>query len=434
MNPINPRNPANPWRVFRIVFAKEMRELIRDRKTLFWLLAPPIILPAIALLAVLFIGTQTARYITQGFPTAVVNGSAAPGLVAHLKHSGTLIVTELPANVGHQAGDPGDNGALITLSVPDDFQQRLDANQPVRLELVRRDNAFVTTLALGAVRSEIGAYNDVVLDQRLKASGRDRSWLTPITVDEAQVAAAATSVAAPAEAGAPAASTGLGAIFLPLAVTSWLVGGGLGLIVDATVGEKERQTIETILVTPASRLGVVLGKLGAVFVASLVVMGLWMIEGVFLSLVSDAGPKVLAAQNASAADIAAIVAQSGQNLGGLILVLLLMLIPFIVVLNSLVMAFCSFASSYRESNVFMFVLQLALPALVLLSIFSIGPNAGAGWYAIPILGTIIAIRDLFSQTLTASGLALSVISTSIYAIGALALASTIYSRDWTHFR
>ncbi len=423
MNPLSAKNPATPWRVFRIVFGKEMRELIRDRKTLFWLLAPPIILPAIALLAVLFVGTQTARYITQGFPVAVVNGSTAPGLVAHLRHSGALIVTELPAGAD-------DNDALITLKVPDDFQQRLEADQPVRLELTRHDNAFVTTLALGAVRSEIGAYNDVVLDQRLKVSGRDRSWLTPITVDESQAAAAATSVAAPAEAGLPAASTGLGAIFLPLAVTSWLVGGGLGLIVDTTVGEKERQTIETILVTPASRLGVVLGKLGAVFVASLVVMSLWMIEGVFLSLVSDAGPKVLAAQNASAADIAAIVGQSGQNLGSLILVLLLLLIPFVVVLNGLVMAFCSFAGSYRESNVFMFVLQLTLPALVLLSVFSIGPNAGTGWYAIPILGTIIAIRDLFSQTLTASGLALSVISTSIYALGALALASAIYSREW----
>jgi ABC-type Na+ efflux pump permease subunit len=166
MNPLSPKNPATPWRVFRIVFAKEMRELIRDRKTLFWLLAPPIILPAIALIAVLFVGTQTARYITQGFPIAVINGSAAPGLVAHLRHSGTLIVTELPAGAD-------DSAALITLRVPDDFQQRLDADQPVRLELTRHDNAFVTTLALGAVRSEIGVYNDVVLDQRLKASGRD---------------------------------------------------------------------------------------------------------------------------------------------------------------------------------------------------------------------------------------------------------------------
>jgi ABC-type Na+ efflux pump permease subunit len=219
----------------------------------------------------------------------------------------------------------------------------------------------------------------------------------------------------------------LGAIFLPLAVTSWLVGGGLGLIVDTTVGEKERQTIESMLVTPASRIGIVLGKLTAVFIASLVVMGLWMIEGAFLSLVGDIGPK-LVAQGTSSVDVAALVAQSGRDIGSLILILLFLMIPFIVVLNSLVMAFCSFANSYRESNVFLFLLQLILPAMVLLSVFSIGPNAGAGWYAAPILGTIIAIRDLFSQSLTASGLLLAVVTTSAYAVGALLLASYVYSR------
>lgn len=424
----------NTWRVFRVVFAKEMRELVRDRKTLFWLLAPPIILPAIALLAVAFIGTQTARYITQGFPIAIVNGKAAPGLVNSLKRSSALIVTEVSsAEIDNTA--VGNSTALITLTVPDDFQQQLETGKTAHLRLTQRDNTFITTLALGAVRSEIGVYGNALLDERLRKLGQNRSWLTPISVDETQAAAAAQSVTAPAEPGASSnTGGGLGAIFLPLAVTSWLVGGGLGLIVDTTVGEKERQTIESVLVTPASRVGVVIGKLCAVFIASLVVMGLWMIEGVFLSLVGDVGPKLLAAQGANPVDLAAAVAQSGRDIGGLILILLLLLIPFIVVLNSLVMAFCSFASSYRESNVFLFLLQLILPALVLLSIFSIGPDAGVGWYAVPILGTIIAIRDLFSQTLVASGLGLAVLSTSLYALVALALASYVYSREWALVR
>jgi sodium transport system permease protein len=417
---------AGPWRIFRIVLAKELRELIRDRKTLFWLLAPPIILPAIALLAVAFVGTQTARYITQGFPVAVINGNAAPGLMASLKRSSALIVTDLAD------ASANDSGALITLTIPDDFQHQLDEGKPARLSLTQRDNTFVSTLALGAVRSEVSVYNDALLDQRLSSLGRDRTWLAPVTMDETQAAATANSVTAPTEPGTAATGGGLGAIFLPLAITSWLVGGGLGLIVDTTVGEKERQTIESVLVTPASRIGIVVGKLTAVFLASLVVMGLWMIEGVFLSLVGEVGPKLLAAQGSL--DIAAAVGQSGRDIGTLIVILILLLIPFIVVLNSLVMAFCSFASSYRESNVFLFLLQLILPALVLLSIFSLGPSAGTGWYAAPILGTIIAIRDLFSQTLTAGGLALAVVSTSIYALGALALASYVYSREWALVR
>jgi len=160
------------------------------------------------------------------------------------------------------------------------------------------------------------------------------------------------------------------------------------------------------------------------------VMGLWMVEGVFLSLFGEAGPKILAAQGASFTDVMGIVSQTGHNLFTLIIFLLLLLIPFIVMLNSLVMIFCSFASSYRESNVFLFLLQLILPALVLLSIFSVGPDAGVGWYAAPILGTIIAIRDLFSQTLTSTGLLIGVLSAAIYAMVGLAIASYVYSREW----
>ena len=413
----------NPWPVFRVVFTKELRELIRDRKTLFWLLAPPFILPGIAILAAVFIGTQTARYITQGFPVAVINSQAAPDLMKTLKQSKALIVTELPDSNTSTT-------ALITLTIPDEFQQQLASEQPARLKITQRDNTFVTTLALGAIRSEIGAYNNTIFQQRLKSSGHDQAWLTPIVTNETEAAAAASSVTSSGAAGGSSNNAGLGAIFLPLAVTSWLIGGGLGLVADTTVGEKDRQTIESLLVTPANRLGIVLGKLSVVFLISFAVMGLWMVEGVFLSLFGEAGPKILAAQGASFSEVMGIVSQTGHNLVTLIAVLLLLLIPFIVMLNSLVMVFCSFASSYRESNVFLFLLQLILPAMVLLSIFSVGPDAGVGWYAAPILGTIIAIRDLFSQTLTSTGLIIGVLSAAFYAMIGLASASYVYSREW----
>ncbi len=408
--------------VYRIVFTKEMRELLRDRKTLFWLLAPPIILPAIALIAAIFIGSQTARYVTQGFPVTIVNGGAAPGLLASLKRSNALIVTESNDPNAAQAT----NASPITLIIPDSFQHNLETTGAAHMTLIQHDSAFSTTLALGAVRSEITGYNNTLVDQRLQSAGHDRAWLSPITVEETQATSNSSSVASQQN----ALNTGVGAIFLPLALTSWLIGGGLGLIVDTTVGEKERQTIESLLVTPASRVGMVLGKLTAVFIASLVVMGMWLAEGLFLSVITQAGPQLLGAQGISASEVLTVLAQSGRDVGSLIVILMLLFIPFVIVLNGLVMAFCSVASSYRESNGFLFLLQLALPAMVLLSIFSIGPDAGAGWYAAPILGTIIAIRDLFSQTLSTNKLLLSVGSTSFYAVLAIALVSYIYSREW----
>ncbi|MBX3081274.1 MAG: ABC transporter permease [Anaerolineae bacterium] len=414
----------SPWHAFRVVFAKELRELLRDRKTLFWLFAPPIILPAIALIAAGFIGTQTARYVSDGFQIAVINAEAAPDLMAVLRHSAALIVHEYPNEAAIS-----DHNALITLSIPDDFQEKIESGTPVSVKLIQRDNSVGATLALGAVRSEINTYNGLELDQRLKRLNLDKRWLSPVLIEEQQIAAAATSVTT-TDSGSNSAAGGLSGLFLPLAVTSWLVGGGLGLIVDTTVGEKERQTIESILVTPANRVGIVLGKLAVVFIASLLVMGLWMVEGMVLSLLGSVGPQIVTAMQGGSVDISALLAQSGRDVGTLALLLLILLLPFIVVLNSLVMAFCSFASSYRESNTFLFLLQLMLPALVLLSVFSISPDAGIGWYAAPLLGTIIAVRDLFGNSLTTSALMLAVISASIYAIAAIMVASYVYSHEW----
>ncbi len=407
--------------VFRIVSRKELRELLRDRKTIFWLLAPPFVLPGIAIIAALFIGGQTARYITQGFPVYIENSAAAPELTDLFRKSDAIILVDQ---------DKAET-ALIKLSIPDNFGAELAAGRSAHLTLTRRDNTYVTTLAIGAVRAEIGGYRDDVFEQRLKAVGYDRSWLSPVVTDETAAAAAAeaiTSSSAPKQGEGGAA--GYGAVFLPLAVTSWLIGGGLGLVVDTTVGEKERQTIESILVTPASRVGLVAGKLSIVFLASFFVMSLWMVEGVVLSLLGDAAPKIMALQSPSLGQIGSVISGSTGNLGTLLGLLVVLLIPFIILLNSLVMVFCSFAGSYRESNVFLFLIQLVIPALVLLTIFAVGPDAGTGFYAVPILGTIIAIRDLFSQTLTGSGIILALLATIVYAVGGLALASYMYSREW----
>jgi sodium transport system permease protein len=408
------------WATFRVVSAKELRELLRDRKTLFWLLAPPFILPAIAIVAAGFIGTQTARYITQGFPVYVVNGNAAPGLVEQLRKSQALILVE----------DSKAESAVVKLTIPATFQADIEAGRTAKVVLTRKDNTFVTTLGTGAVRSEIVAYSDQIFNARLGRVGFTREWLTPVVTSETEAASVATAVTTNNGSSGGGGTSGFGAIFLPLAVTSWLVGGGLGLVVDTTVGEKERQTIESILVTPASRLGLVTGKLSIIFLTSFVVMGLWIVEGVILTLLGDAGPKILALDSGASDQIGMILSQSAGSLAGLLLFLGLLLIPFIILLNSLVMIFCSFAGSYRESNVFLFLIQLILPAMVLLSIFAVGPDGGIGWYAAPILGTIAAIRDLFSQTLNGVGFTVSIISASVYAIGSLFIASYVYSRDF----
>lgn len=401
---------------YMIVFRKEFRELLRDRRSLFWLFAPPIILPGIAICAALFIGTQAVRIAEEGVAVYVENPAEAPELVQRLDEAEETFLVDDQAE------------ALVIVSFPDDFQENLESGETANLQLITTNNSVVTFFATSSVRVVIDGYSDEVRAQRLDAQNLTEAYLRPITIGEER----RTSAESVTGSGDDNEGPGIVAtIFLPLAVTSYLVGGGIGLILDTTVGEKERQTIENILVTPANRISVVMGKMTVVFIASLLVMGLWLAEGLLISALSGSGGDLVTEDNLSPVDVIEIVAESSGNALGLILLLLVLIIPFTILLNALVMSWCAYAANYREANLFMVLIQLGLPATVLLTIFSFPPEVGLAVYALPMLGTIVSIRDLFSSTLSTAGLTVNLVSTTIYAMGAIYLAAWVFGREWS---
>lgn len=414
--------------VYWVVLRKELRELLRDKRSLFWLFAPPIILPGLALCAGVFIGTQALRIASDGFPVWVENSVQAPGLLEAFEADDSTYLVEPPA-------DPASNPfgkALILVVVPEDFQARINRGETATLRMLTRDSSVITYLAQGAVRGVLGRYKDDLVNQRLAEKGLNRTWLEPFNVNESQRAAASSvAVIGNGNGDEDEGSNILATIFLPLAVTSWLVGGGIGLITDTTVGEKERQTIESLLVTPASRAGIVLGKLTVVFIASVAVMGLWMAEGVALNALSNAGPELVKADSLTPTETLDIVLNSGGGVLGLVGALTILIVPFIVLLNGLVMAWCARAANYREANLFMVLLQLGLPASILLTIFSLPATVSTSLYAIPFFGTIVAIRDLFSNTLPTAGLVVNTLSSLVYAVFSVALAAWVFNKEWS---
>ena len=103
---------------FRTVFNKEFHELLRDRRSLLWLLAPPIILPLLGLFAMLFIDTQTSRIGGDNFAVLVENGEQAPELVQRFERAEGIEIAAPPSNPKE---DPFGE-ALFIVSVPPDFQ------------------------------------------------------------------------------------------------------------------------------------------------------------------------------------------------------------------------------------------------------------------------------------------------------------------------
>jgi hypothetical protein len=95
---------------------------------------------------------------------------------------------------------------------------------------------------------------------------------------------------------------------------------------------------------------------------------------------------------------------------------------------------CTLAKNYRESNLFLNVLQLLLPGMALLAVFGIGTSPPLTVYALPVVGVLVAMRDLFGGGIAPGMLALTWVAAAFYAVGAVLLAAYVFSREWALMR
>jgi sodium transport system permease protein len=404
------------------IFIKEAFDLLRDRRALFFLFAPPLLVPLLGAVGGAFVLWQIARQTREGLPVVVVDGERLPGLVTRLEDERLLQLVDAPPDLDGAL----ESGELVAvLEIPPDATQRLRAEQSLTLTLTSSRSGWLPDFAVASIQHALGDYADEVLAERLAHRGLRQDWVDPIRL-ERETAAPTGVAAAPIVAG-EAAPSSLGSIFLPLAVASWAFSGGLGMVAYMTVGEKERRTIESLLITPASRVGIVLGKIALSIVVSAITIGLWSLDSlayVFLLSFAPAGFEGLPMP---------IAAQLG-NLGLGVVWLTLLMLPLMTMANGFVAAVCIFARNYREANLFLGILQLLLPGLAFLAAFGIGATPPVGVYALPVVGVLVAMRDLFGGGVAPAVLALTWVVAAAYAVGAILTAAYVFSREWALMR
>jgi sodium transport system permease protein len=199
-------------------------------------------------------------------------------------------------------------------------------------------------------------------------------------------------------------------------------------VADMTVGEKERRTMEPLLITPSSRIGIVLGKIALSIIVSAITIALWSLDSLaYVSLLS------ILPTSATGGLFIPGMNQLG-NLGLALVWLMLLMLPFMTMANGLVAAVCTFAKNYRESNLFLGVLQLLLPGMALVATFGFNARPPMGVYALPVMGVLVAMRDLFGGGVAPVALALAWAAAAIYAVLAVLLAAYVFSREWALMR
>ena len=230
------------------VMRKELRDIGRDRRTLAMaLLMGPLLYP-LMLLGMGSLGEMRAKtQLESELELPVIGAERAPNLMAFLASQRIRAVdppSDVAAAIATQEID-------VALEIGESFDADWRAGRPAPVALVSDSTRRNAEIPVARVRGALQAYGAQVGSLRLVARGIDPSITRPLGVGSRDLASEE------AKRGV------LLSLLLPylLILSSFL--GGAYLILDATAGERERQSLEPLLATPAARGAIVSGKMMA---------------------------------------------------------------------------------------------------------------------------------------------------------------------------
>lgn len=377
------------WRPARVVLRKELTDGLRDRRTLLMALLFPLLGPLTLAGAIEVAGGSMQKVVREGITLPVAGREHAPNLVAFLAAEARVVDAPADPEAAVRAGD-----ADAVLVIGPDFGARLREGRPAPVRLVVDESRQASLPVVGAVRALLAAWGQQTAAQRLVARGIHPAVVEPIAVVTVDLATPASR----------------GAIFLsilPYFVVMAMFMGGMAVAIDTTAGERERQSLEPLLVNPVPRGAFVLGKAAAAaafsaaaLVETLAAFGLL--------------PLLLTAERIG----------FELRLGpGVLLRALLVAVPLLLLANALMAFVAVHARSFRQAQTTLSVLML-LPAIpgVLLALSPVRPEA---WMqATPFLAEQLVISRLVRGDAVELGAYASAMGASLAAAAAV-LALTI---------
>jgi sodium transport system permease protein len=214
-----------------------------------------------------------------------------------------------------------------------------------------------------------------------------------------------------------AASNAFLSFFLPYILITMILTGGFSAALDSTAGERERRTLESLLLTPAPRSRVLLGKIAAIMTISLAA-AVAAIGSMFVALSQISTPGLGGSANHITLSPAAVP----------VMVWLALLIA--VSFSAVTLALGTLAKSFRQGQAYVTPLYFItiLPASLILFIPDFNPSLA--YYLIPVLNAVLVLRDAIVNNSVAWP-ALAVTSVSLVATGLLSwfAALRLFTRE-----
>lgn len=381
-----------------IVLRKELTDAFRDRRMVFVALvvmplAVPLILAALSSLG----AKRQVEQLESTLDLPVIGERNAPNLVAWLTTQDVKVLPppdDADAAVRRQEYD-------VILRIAPDFDEDWRAGRPAGLTIIfDSSRPLQSGTRVARLRALLGAYDHQVGTLRLIARGVSPTVAQPLRVGDRDVAT-------------PESGFDLAQQMLPYLLLLLAFIGGMQLAVDATAGERERQSLEPLLATPASREAIISGKIlaTAAFTLLSLLVTLVMYRAAFTLMPARQLDTSLAVPPDALAK------------------LLLVVLPVVLLGASVLTALAAFARSHREAQSYLPLLIFVpmLPTLYLM----VAPVKTQAWMlAVPFLGqNQLILRVLRGERVAGWEWALNLGSSFLLVALAWWLAARLYHRE-----
>lgn len=385
-------NIINIWR-------KELMDTVRDKKALRQALLVPLIIgvfyavlnPALARLIQsraddpAIIPAQGLEYAGDDFIQAMANFG-----ITLEAYDGDL---EEVIMAGEEAA-----GMII----PEGFSEKIANDEQATITLLTNPTAggmFGGGFEVQRLDFALTTYNQIVGVNRLQVRGIDPTLLDPVDLN-------AQDLSTPAQRAGIFAS-----LMLPMLVGIIAAQGGMFIAIDVTAGEKERGTLEALLVTPTSDMEIFLGKLLAVFSMTIVpivltLMGFWVGSSLLPHDWTDGAVLPL----------------------GLVLQAIVLTLPLALFLNVVLMAVSIRTKAFKDAQSSAGPLVFGVTMAAMAAAFV--PPTNPLLYAIPIYGTSAIVGALAVGGVTpVMGIVLSVVGCIAAALIGIAISMRLFNRE-----
>jgi sodium transport system permease protein len=359
-------------RTLLTVFRKELIDALRDRRTLLTVLVSSVLMGPLVLLAISGLVASLESQAEQR--EVLVAGLAEAPSLANFFERQTFVVKPAPADYEARLRNASLTDAVVV--VPAGFEAALARGDMPVVEVVADSANQRSQASTGRVLRLLAGFNRERGAVGLALRGVSPDVLEPVQVEERDLASTQTRATQ---------ITGM----LPFFVLMAVLAGALNAALDTTAGERERGSLEPLLMNPAARGALVLGKWGAVAAVAMLIA--------VLSCFS-----FLPGQWLLRSDTLAAMFQYGPREAGLFLAVLL---PFAAAVSALLMAVAIRCKTFKEAQASTTVVMLGASLLPLINVFSLGGESP--WYLwVPALAqNVLMTHVLKGEPLTAVQLA-----------------------------